>query len=863
MPPTLLVPGSLRGHPDVVPVDFITKWLKKRMPEFGGQTPITLADRVIIAKSETGSGKSTVLPAHVFQLLRNPRASAQKKYTGRSVLCTQPRVLTAMVLARDMASSPHYSGLALPDLTKTPGGRKVTLSPGTVGFQTGPITNKPPQGLVYATAGVLLAQLRAATATGDFSEITGRYAFIIIDEAHEQSLDIDSVLMLLKQLLLAGIAVGGEAARQLPFVILASATINVETYARFFGLCPASGPSDCDNIFRIVGRQHGIETHWPKTGTNDYLAEAVRVTAQIHNERPDDPSDQRDILIFLPGAGEMRKAATTLEKMQERGKLDAGGPALILLINREVINDELPAFALVKAPTEALWGALESRETYSNNALQEFKEKGLTPRRIIIATVVAETGLTVETLKYVIDAGWNRAQESYQPSGAAGLITRPAPQSRIRQRKGRAGRLFPGEFYPLYTKNVFDALPPQQMADIVTEGVGPIILDIVLSQQVSKTLRAKPGAGSRELEFRVQDLDMLNAPPVDAFAAAVEKVTALGFFSREAPLFAGHHPESLAEREIDPEPAGKGFGLTMLGRVAAVFPRLTLCNRRLLMGASLWECSVSDLATMVAVITVCQGQGLASLLEKRARRAALQKASARFSALAPAFARGLPSYIAPAVLPPEKAADRGRLMLCDDILEGLCIFEAYRTRLAIAVQGEEMLTEMAAWCEGMSLDPAAMLDLAEAREAALEEMVVAGLNPFWGEGKRLVKASPANFIPQVQRLKRCLYDAYRLNELVRDEGGDFVSRFGHHVSRVVLPTGALSRPAPRPVHVITPSIAIVGCTQAGGGAEKHPPLRWELAAPLVSVLTTPYSEASVAPNPRLLEPARPASAETD
>ena len=168
MAPTLLVPGSLQGHPATIPVDFLTQWLRMRMVEFGGDVPKQLSDRVIIAKSETGSGKSTVLPAHVFRLLRDPRTPLKQKHVGRSVLCTQPRVLTAMTLARDMSSSPHYPELTLPVGKLGPTGKAIIEDGGTVGFQTSPITHKPSRGLIYSTAGVLRAQLRSAAASGDF-----------------------------------------------------------------------------------------------------------------------------------------------------------------------------------------------------------------------------------------------------------------------------------------------------------------------------------------------------------------------------------------------------------------------------------------------------------------------------------------------------------------------------------------------------------------------------------------------------------------------------------------------------------------------------------------------------------------------
>lgn len=855
MPPTLLVPGSLRGDPRAVPINSIITWLRKRMPEFSGPTPTSLSDRVIIAKSETGSGKSTVLPAHVFRLLRDVRAPANEKYLGRSVLCTQPRVLTAMTLARDMAASPHYPDLKLPNLLS------AERTAGTVGFQTGPISDSPPQGLIYATAGVLLAQLRAAASDGDFSEIASRFAFIIIDEAHERSLDIDPVLMLLKQFLLHGLAEGGRAARTLPFVILASATISVDVYARYFDLIDPKAPGVPleTNVFHIVGRQHGIEERWPEVGTNDYIAEASRVAAAIHCDNPEDPPGQCDILVFMPGLGETRKVTTALEKARDDGKLDRGGPVVILVINREAVNKETAAFVLVKAPVEMLWKTLAQEEIYTAEAIEGMREKGLTPRRIVVSTVVAETGLTIETLKYVIDGGWQRASENYHPFGVGGLVTRPAPQSRIKQRKGRAGRLFPGVFYPLYTRKVFDALPPQQMPDIVSEGAQSIILDIILGQQIGKSLQLPTTgvAAASQLCFRGEDIDMLDPPPADAFAAAIETTVALGFFNNEAELLG--RPPAEERGDAEPDVVGVGYGLTGLGRVAARFGRLSLPMRRLLMAAPLWNCSVGDLATVIGVIQTCGDRGLSSLMDPSARRRAMaterEGGPTLDAAARTVLDRVIPEGASPQLLYKGGAAKKLRALAQDDLVEGLWVFDAYRDALETAFQGDRVLTAMEEWCAERQLDSEALVSIAALRESAIEEMIPAGLNPFWGEEYRLRAVSRDTIASRIQGLKRCFHDAFRLNTLLpqvseRARKKLHVNRFG---LTVACPT--LTLIGGEGAHVVAPNISIVPYRpQAREGKQAALPLRWSLQAALVSVLDTSSPETRVAPDPDLLSP---------
>ena len=484
--PTLLIKGSLKvpaDAGDVSPISYIVGWLKQHMPEFGGRGA-TMSDRILVVQSETGSGKSTVLPVYVFRILRSE--TARGRYVGPSVLCTQPRVLTAMDLAqRQVGGAPHYPDMKLGD---------------TVGYQTGPFSEKPASGLIFATIGVLAAQLR----TMEDADIMARYRFIIVDEAHERSREADATLLRLKNFY-----VRNSGNEKLPFLILASATINLSKYTAFFGV-------GGENTVHVEGRSYPIVTHWPEQGTNNYPKDSALKAIEIHEKAHSDPADKADILIFVPGNAEIEAVREILERKNTEYANNADGPPpfLVLAINREAIEEKSPEYRLIS----------EKIDNLPRVGLQR------PSRRVVISTVVAETGLTIETLRYVIDAGWSRTREVYQPYGAVGLITRPAPQSRIKQRKGRVGRVFPGDFYPMYTENVYEALDPQQLPDIATGGMADILLDIIGEQQ-----RQKARLGKRA-EFRVEDIELLGAPPADTLISALGTGISLGFVSNSARL---------------------------------------------------------------------------------------------------------------------------------------------------------------------------------------------------------------------------------------------------------------------------------------------------------------------------------------
>ena len=692
--PTLLTPGKLAGkagqaHPDEVPINYIINWIKRRMSEFGGGRPRSVSDRVLIIRSETGSGKSTALPVHIFRLLRGEKTSARVRMKGPSVICTQPRILTAQSLARDMAGSKYY-----PDMEMGV----------TVGYQTGPINERPASGLIYSTAGILLAQMRVM----DDSEIMARYRFIIVDEAHERALEIDTLLMRLKAFINRNL---GNA--RLPFLILASATIPVDKYARYFGV----GPS---NIIEVTGRQFPVKVHYPATGTNNYPVEAAKKAVEIHRRHPDDPPHQADILIFMPGAREIEMVVAELLKAswEFRRKGAKVRPYHVLSIMSEDVKTDSWDYRRLQSRPEDL-SLISTKEGTFVRVI----------RRIIVASVVAETRLTLDALKYVVDGGWSRGDEQYFPARLRGIITRPAPKSRIRQRKGRAGRKFPGEFYPLYTENVYRALPSDQLPDIVQVGIAPIFLDVV-----------EITAESHDGVFRVSEIDMLDPPPVDSLTAALEDSITYGF--------------------LRPDVEAGGHRLTPLGHKAARFNYLGMNQIQTIMAGYLWGVSIQDLAL---IVTLYEGQD------------ALRYADPAHGDTEPPGARalraGLPSFLGGisgggrAARPPSEAESyyyRARLLISDNFIEALLAFEGFAQALSSSNGNLERLLE---WCDANGVDFTGASQLAAMRDTVMNEMLLAGLNPFWGYEHRITSSTEKTFFEIVVRLKHCIYAGLRPNRL--------------------------------------------------------------------------------------------------
>lgn len=669
--PTLLEPGNLQGHTtDNTPINVIIDFIRSKMPEFGGAIPQNANDRVIIVRSETGSGKSTVLPAYIFRLLRSEKSRSQLRRGG--VICTQPRVLTAQTLARDQsADNKNYPDLVLGE---------------TLGYQTGEVNEKPTNGLIYATAGSLVAQLMVETD----AHIMNLYRFIIIDEAHERSLEIDALLMTLKLFLKRN---WGNS--RLPFIILASATLIIHKYVTYFDI-------NQSNIFEVTGRAYHVTTHWPTIESANYIQSAAKTIQTIHETNLSDDPTQSDILVFFPGVREINELITALTLINHayRSPEATIRPFLLLELTGEIVRSGGRDYRMLKVPLHKT--ALPSTEgTY------------LTPmRRVIISTIVAETGITIDTLKYVIDSGWARYQETYYPGRVQGLITKPAPKSRILQRKGRVGRVAPGHFYPLYTESIFMALPSDQPPAIVVEGISPIFLSVVCAV-------ADNGI------FNLNNIDMIDPPPVDALAAALEQCIIFGYLRPALP--AGHE-------------------ITMLGTIASKFHTLQMHHIQILLTGYSHNISIRDLALIV------------SLVDQRDVHISDNPINALLA--------GLPVCVQPKLdQNKNEACDRLRQAIADDFIELLIIFDGFMLAQA---QAEGDIDQILDWCQSHNVIFENILMVAQQREIVITELINAGLNPFWGEVNRLAYSNTTTlFFDIIKHLKQCLYSGLRFNILKR------------------------------------------------------------------------------------------------
>ena len=227
--PTLLVAGNLvpvdkkEDLSNIVPIDYIIEWFKQRVNKTG------IGNRVLILKSDTGSGKSTVFPAHLYKWLSgvNPRAK---------IAVSQPRVLTAISIVREeLIGTGYYPYLKLGE---------------NIGWKTGSSRKTVDFGLTYMTVDSLAMQLRTRTD----EQIMENYQVIVMDEVHELGLGLTYVMYMLKNFLLRN-----KDNPKLPFVVATSATFDVDKYMRYFNV-------NFTSVIQVTGSTYPKHEHFADDG---------------------------------------------------------------------------------------------------------------------------------------------------------------------------------------------------------------------------------------------------------------------------------------------------------------------------------------------------------------------------------------------------------------------------------------------------------------------------------------------------------------------------------------------------------------------------------------------------------------------
>ncbi|MFT4177094.1 MAG: ATP-dependent RNA helicase HrpA [Luteolibacter sp.] len=402
--------------------------------------------RVVVVVSDTGSGKTTQLPKMVAEALGE---------SGGRVGCTQPRRIAAASVAKRVAEE-----------------LKVPLGD-FVGYQVrfeDKITRETR--IKFMTDGILLAETQ-----GDRD--LKQYGALIIDEAHERSLNIDFLLGYLKRLL--------ERRKDLKLVI-SSATLDAGSFAEFFKIGETPAP-----VIEAPGRMFPVAEFFLSPDDDEELPQSVsRAVDYLTDIEP-----MGDVLVFLPGEREIRDCAEVLQGRQYR------------------LTEVLPLFARL---------SMGDQQRVFNPGNQ---------RRIILATNVAETSLTIPRIACVIDSGVARVSRWSPGKGVQRLQIEPVSQASARQRKGRCGRVRDGVCVRLYEESELTERPEFTDPEIRRSSLAGVILRM-------KSLNLPD----------IEDFPFLDAPAPKAISEGYRTLREVGALDKEKQLT--DYGRQMARLPVDP-----------------------------------------------------------------------------------------------------------------------------------------------------------------------------------------------------------------------------------------------------------------------------------------------------------------------
>lgn len=703
-------------------IEFVVDYIIDRIATTRRATPKIIAkspgDILLLLNSATGSGKSTVIA---------PAVLARQECT---ILVTQPRVLTTVEIVHDIVR--RNKDLTLGD---------------NIGYQTGVIKRKPTRrkGINFVTTGVLLQQF----ITKGVEWVAETYSVIFIDEVHERSIDVELLLSYVKSLSIA------HWNKRYPLIVLMSATFNKTLYQKYFDI-PAR------NYIEVTGFSYPIQEVWQNHDVVNYVTTATSIVRDIHINNTDDYKHaQRDIIIFVKGEADIKLLLAQIWKLNEDTTfVKKAGYIYPLGLNREIFIESGKRYQDIMSHLDTVHMTAATPE--EQKELQLLKLAAAKPsRRVIIATNVAETGVTIETLKYCIDTGYVMNVWVDSLFDTEVIMSSPVTQFMARQRKGRVGRKAPGIWYPLFTQKLFNQLQIDQPSKMITEDITNPLLNLIITNSESKfteidtitpdddsayniylddnerhlqdddeqyshvtTKQRESGLYKVQSarEWKPSDLDLLELPSADSMFTSLDKLLMLGFI----------------DDSFIPTPLG-----CMANKIRKISPE----SLRMIFAGYSYGANILDLITIAAFEEI----GWIAISE------------------VPRFKYQPRSPLGDGH---EKAAKlTSKILWGCEFIEYLWIWYEFTAHVnSVGKSKNNVMDKISEWCTLNKFNMQGLLDVVIRRDEYISNFIVCDMNPFYnGLGlergtynlSKIMRDNHEAGIREIQKIKRCLVDGYR------------------------------------------------------------------------------------------------------
>lgn len=760
VPPKNFTEAQKSNLKNTISIEYIMKYIttvvNSHSPKYDKNKKLAIGSKIIILKSDTGSGKSTVLPVSLFRAFPN-----------RNIIVTQPRILNAVDIPITITSiNPEFT------LGKN------------IGYITGSFKLRPiNKGVMFTTIGVLTQQLQQS----EPEAFLGRYSFIIIDEVHERDEQLDICFYLLKKLL-----INYHTSPACPVIILMSATIDADLFIDYFNV-----PEE--NYLQVKGSTFPIDMYFPDYSVRDYLKYAALKAQDLHlNNMSDIIGDSatfnKDIIIFVKDLGVGKKIYDDLHlfnamifdifsKNEQRADelitsyYEALSEKILNLMktggsNAKTSSIKNPYYVLpILLDTNSFTqGRSEYKNLFTDISLTrvdiwkflhqentiDMKTKPIKlvvpSRRIIISTNLAETGVTIPTLKYCIDTGFQIDAKFFPEYGSGGILMKNISLGSAIQRRGRVGRKAPGQFYPCYTRETFDSLPTNSVSNIINNDVTELILTLLIKEKDVKIVQENSIEKIKDTftnrlfqmhtnisndwykienlyETNIAGIDLIEIPAIQSISYSFEKLHIMGF--------------------ID-----DNYNITPIGLMSINIRKIPIEAKKAIFSGFGFGANVMDLITIISFVQVLKYKIFGK----------------EFSVID--FMKNNKIRINSALL-----------NQIDDFT--ICLFVWYAMQnyinFKLSKPGSK-LHDIRQWCINNNISFDGVIKAIDFRDNVIENMVVVGLNPFYNGLDidyadynliNIINKTPDIGINELIKIKKSLFEGYKLNLLEYDKFNNY------------------------------------------------------------------------------------------